>query len=153
MDLTGVPATSFLPNFRESGLAAIFRQVVATGEPYANPEYEFTGFARGVTYWHWALIPLPVEEGGAPDLMIIAFEVTEQVRARKQVENLAAELDATLNAVADALIINNPQGADRSYECDGSADVPLHRRRVREVIEGTLGIPSPAVTGWHAAPP
>ncbi len=118
MNLTGVPASSFLPNFTESGLEAIFRQVEATGEPYTNPEYEFAGFARGMTYWHWALIPLPTEDAGVPDLMIIAFEVTEQVCARKEVEmlaevskRLAAELDASLNAVADALIIDNPKGA------------------------------------------
>ena len=111
------PASSFLPNFRESGLEAIFRQVAASGEPYSNPEYEFAGFARGVTYWHWALIPLPVEAGGLPDLMIIAFEVTEQVRARRQIETLAeaserlaVELSASLNAVADGLIIYNPEG-------------------------------------------
>ena len=117
MDLDGVPVSSFLPNFTESGLEAIFRQVAASGEPYTNPEFEFPGFARGVTYWHWALIPLPTEEGGVPDLMIIAFEVTEQVRARQQVETfanaskrLAAELNATLNAVADGLIIYNPEG-------------------------------------------
>ena len=110
MDLVGVPASSFLPNFHESGVAAIFRQVAASGEPFLNPEYEFVGFARGVTYWHWALIPLPTESGGVPDLMLIAFEVTEQVRARRHVESLAAELDASINAVVDGLIIYNPQG-------------------------------------------
>jgi len=110
MDLTGVPVSAFIPNFTQSGLEAIFQQVAATGTPYVNPEYEFVGYARGITYWHWTLIPLPTEEGGLPDLMIVAFEITEQVRARQQVEVLAAELNVTLNAVADGLIIYNPQG-------------------------------------------
>ena len=122
--LIGIPASIFLPNFVTSGLEAIFRQVLATGVPYANPEYEFSGFARGVTYWHWALIPLPTETSGVPDLMIIAFEVTEQVRARQQIETLAAEMNATLNSIADGLIIYNQRG--EITRINAAADRMLH---------------------------
>jgi len=122
--LIGIPASIFLPNFATSGLAAIFQQVLATGVPYANPEYEFSGFARGVTYWHWALVPLPTDTGGVPDLMIIAYEVTKQVRARQQIETLAAEMNATLNAVADGLIIYNPTGD--IIRINAAADRMLH---------------------------
>jgi PAS domain S-box-containing protein len=89
--LTGRWLHEFIPRAEESGVAAIFRQVAASGEPYVNPEYRHEGFARGATYWRWSL--LPVAGPAAPfDLLLVVTEVTEQVLLRQEAEKLAAAL-------------------------------------------------------------
>ena len=98
-DLTGERLQAFVPRIEESGLGDLFRRVAATREPHFDPEYQHYGFARGVTYWRWSLIPLPAG-GDFPDLMILTTEITEQVLARKaaetaqdQAEGLAEQLE------------------------------------------------------------
>ncbi len=93
-DIIGLRLKDFLPGAEKSGIADICRQVAATGQPYFTPEYEYTGFARGITYWRWAWLPLPAGEGDVPDLMVLLTEVTDQVLARKRIEELNAQLES-----------------------------------------------------------
>jgi diguanylate cyclase (GGDEF)-like protein/PAS domain S-box-containing protein len=70
---------------------AIFRRVVATGEPYtaqANP-FEFADRPdRGVTYWDWALTPVK-DEGRVTGLVHVLLNVTERVRTQERLQFLA----------------------------------------------------------------
>ncbi len=100
---------------------AIFERVRDTGEPYRAVEkpFEFAGQPeRGVTYWNWILVPLRGEGGQTEELLLSLVDVTPQVRARQEVLRLAeesqrraAELDATIDAISDGLIIYEPRGA------------------------------------------
>jgi len=124
-DITGLRLQDFVPRAEESGLVELFRTVAASGQPHTDSEYEHVGFARGVTYWRWSLLPTGAGRQGPPDLMIIAVEITEQVLARKRVEELAAqeeqsaaeaqrradELDAVFAALTEPVVI---------YDADGS---------------------------------
>lgn len=101
-DITGLHLQDFIPDAEESGMADIFRRVAATGRPYIDPEYEYAGFARGITYWRWSVLPLFAEEGGAPDLIVRLTEITEEVLTRKRAEKLAAEAEAQREELAEA---------------------------------------------------
>ncbi|MBD1937094.1 PAS domain-containing protein [Microcoleus sp. FACHB-68] len=116
-DITGVRLQDYLPGSEENGLADIFRRTAATGEAHIDPEYEMVGFARGVTYWRWSLLPLFSSGQVNPDLMVLAIEITEQVLARKQLEELAiqteanlAQLQAILIGMTDGLVIADLNG-------------------------------------------
>ncbi len=101
MDLAGVRVQEFIPRFEESGLLEIFRQAAETGTPYTDPEYPHIGFERGVTYWRWSLLPL-ASTGRHHDLIILATEVTEQVAARRKVEEEQQRLQNVLGALQES---------------------------------------------------
>lgn len=74
---------------------AIFRRVVATGEPftiYANP-FEFPDHPEwGVTYWDWTLHPLKSERGDVEGLLFALLDVTERKRSEDAVRSYATRL-------------------------------------------------------------
>ncbi|TAK36655.1 MAG: PAS domain S-box protein [Chloroflexota bacterium] len=130
MDLTGLRLQEFIPRAEENGLADIFRQVAATGQPHIDPEWKGTGFARGITYWNWVLLPLAPEGGGIPDLMVLAIEITEQVVSRKKIEEIAeiaqqraAQLETILDNMVDAV-----------YVCDAKGRVILLNKAVSRLL-------------------
>jgi signal transduction histidine kinase len=90
--IMGLPLQDFLPQAEESGLAQIFRQVARECRPFVTPEFEYSGFARGTTYWRWSLVPL-AEDATCPDLLLSVTEITEQVAARKKVEELMLDAE------------------------------------------------------------
>jgi PAS domain S-box-containing protein len=119
MDLTGVALQDFVPDAEASGVAGVYREVAATGESRIFEEFELPGFARGVTYWRWLAVPVARPEGEAEgyDVLSMSIEVTEQVLARRRVEEAAglahrqaAELLALLNAIPDAILVWGPEG-------------------------------------------
>jgi signal transduction histidine kinase len=76
---------------------------------------------RGVTYWHWTLVPVRGEGGEVAGLVLSLLDVTPQVRSRRQVEELAAVAQrraAELQAVLDNM-------ADGVYVCDAERRVTL----------------------------
>jgi PAS domain S-box-containing protein len=101
MDIIGRRLQEILPGAEESGVAEIFRKVVETGNPYFDPEQELVGFTRGKTYWRWSLLPLAGTDRPTPDLMILVVDVTDQVTARQQIEDLAAQLTEERRSLAD----------------------------------------------------
>lgn len=106
--LHGRSLNEFIPNAEASGVAGVFRQVAATGEPYINPEYRHEGFNRGTTYWRWSL--LPIRDAAPPyQLLLVVTEITEQVQLRQAAEALASEL-AREQAQLDTLIAQLPIG-------------------------------------------
>ncbi|MBD2043345.1 PAS domain S-box protein [Microcoleus sp. FACHB-672] len=108
-DITGVRLQDYLPAAEENGLADIFRRTAATREAHIDPEYEMEGFARGITYWRWSLLPLLSLGQETPDLMVLAIEITEQVSARKQLEELATQTEASL-AQLQAILAGMTEG-------------------------------------------
>ncbi len=97
---------------------AIFQRVRDTGVPYRAIEKPFE-YAdqpwRGVTYWNWILVPIQGPTGHIWGLLLSLLDVTPQVRARHQTDALArevqqraAELEATLGAISSGLVILGP---------------------------------------------
>jgi PAS domain S-box-containing protein len=97
-DACGYPAEFFMgknhfelyPNGENE---AIFRRVVATGQPftiYANP-FQFPDHPEwGVTYWDWTLHPLRTEDGQVEGLLFALLNVTERTRAAQELERKTA---------------------------------------------------------------
>jgi PAS domain S-box-containing protein len=93
MDIIGLRLQDFLPRAEESGVLEIFRKVAESRQAYLNPEYEFSAFAGRTIYVRWSLLPLSTEEESHPDLMVLLTNISDQVVARKKIEELATQLE------------------------------------------------------------
>ena len=92
-----------VPGSREMGFLEILRTVSRTGERAFFPEYEFGGFARGITYWRVETIPLDRDRSEPPyDVLAVVSEVTEQVVQRQRLGSEAADRAGQLQGVLDA---------------------------------------------------
>lgn len=116
-DLTGLHLTDFIPSAEEEGVAQAIRQA-ATGQLVTLPEFEYRGFEGGVSYFNWMAVPVVrAGDGRGYDVLVMSTDVTEQVLARKRIEELARqanqranELDTVLNAMPDGVIVYDPDG-------------------------------------------
>ncbi|NLT43573.1 MAG: PAS domain S-box protein [Anaerolineae bacterium] len=99
---------------------AIFEAVRDTGRPASHTAKPFA-FAhdpgRGTTYWDWTLTPITGDRGDVTGLVLSLVDVTEAVLGRRRVEELAqqarrhaVELEATVQAIADGMIVYGPSG-------------------------------------------
>ncbi|MGQ9675052.1 MAG: PAS domain S-box protein [Chloroflexota bacterium] len=99
---------------------AIFERVRDTGEAvefYAKPFVYSDRPGRGITYWNWTLVPVREDGGSILGFAFSLTDVTESVRARQRIAELAAEaqrrageLDATFTAIADGIIVYSTTG-------------------------------------------
>ena len=94
----GRPLFEALPDLARQGLELIFEKVLQTGEPCYGQEIpmdiarEHTGLpSRG--YFNFTYQPLRDAQGRTTGLMPIGVEVTEQVIARREVQQLNKKLD------------------------------------------------------------
>ena len=99
----GRPIREVLPEVAEQGILAAFDQVYRTGEPYHLPEQEIWLDIQGTgqpqqLYLDFFLYPLRDAEGHIYGLLDFTYEVTAQVHARQQVQQLNNELEARVQA-------------------------------------------------------
>ncbi len=106
----GLPVRDALPEVVEQGFVALLDTVYRTGEPYYGSELlvrldrEGHGTAQDA-YVNFVYQPRRGVAGQVEGIDVFGFEVTEQVRARQQVEALAARLresEARLRRVVEA---------------------------------------------------
>ncbi|MBI2842019.1 MAG: SpoIIE family protein phosphatase [Armatimonadetes bacterium] len=97
-----------MPYFEYSGLADILRKVKETRELFAAHEFELRDPVRG-SIW-WSLSVRFVDIGGSEDaLLVTAFEVSEQVNARRRIEKSRRRAQAMLqvqNAISSSLALD-----------------------------------------------
>ena len=91
-DIVGRRLQEILPGAEESGVVDVFRRVASTGVAYFDPEQALVGLTKGTTYWRWSLLPLISADRATHDLVILVVDVTDQVTARLQIEQLADQL-------------------------------------------------------------
>lgn len=99
---------------------AIFERVRETGEAiqYLAKPFEFSDQPwRGVTYWDWTLTPIKGVDGQVEGLVLSLVDVTEDVRARMRIEELAEEarrradeLDSVFAAMSDVVVVYDAGG-------------------------------------------
>ncbi|MHB8997323.1 MAG: sensor histidine kinase [Armatimonadota bacterium] len=97
-DLTGLHLTDFVPTAEEEGVTRPIRQAAA-GQVVSLPEFEYLGFERGPSYFQWTAVPVNRSDGAGYDVLIMATEITDQVVARRKIEELAREAQAQRDLV------------------------------------------------------
>lgn len=94
--VVGKPLLEALPEFVDQSAASLMRRVIETGVPYVNPET--TGYLdRGggvLVKTHFNLVYQPVrgDSGAFDGVLIIAQDITAQVRARQELQAAKARL-------------------------------------------------------------
>jgi two-component system, OmpR family, phosphate regulon sensor histidine kinase PhoR len=115
--VTGAPLAEFLPRAEESGILAIFRRVVETGEPVSLAEFEYAGESGRTIFYDWSLVPL--REGGdrVTGLILLISDVTDRVLSRQRIEELAwdaaqraGELETVIASIADGVMVTDAEG-------------------------------------------
>ncbi|HEX2078051.1 MAG TPA: ATP-binding protein [Longimicrobium sp.] len=95
-DILGKPALDALPEVRGQGFDVLLDGVLATGEPFIGREIPLR-VARGPgaeleeVYVDFAYLPLVEADGTRTGVIAHGHDVTEQVRARREVERLLRE--------------------------------------------------------------
>ena len=105
-DIAGKPVLEALPELRGQGYDELLRGVMRTGQPAVAREslvkLERAGSLQD-TYWTFIYAPLRDRGGVVDRVMTICQEVTEQVRARQQVEASLRARDEFLSSAAHDL--------------------------------------------------
>lgn len=108
--VAGLRIEEFVPRAAEVGLVAMLRDVAEGGERrHQDAELRHDGFARGATWWRWSVRAV-ASEGGVTDLVMLASDVTDQVRAREQVELDRRRLEAVLRALPAGVFVADAGG-------------------------------------------
>ncbi len=93
-DVTGLTHRAAFPELAGQGFYELFARVYATGEPWHGPEtlarYDRDGTGVVDTWLDLRLEPVRDADGHVMGLLNFAVDVTEQVRARREVERLLA---------------------------------------------------------------
>jgi signal transduction histidine kinase/HAMP domain-containing protein len=136
----GARVEEVVPRGEASGLAERLRRVARGDLPQADSEHRFDGAARGTTWLRWSLRAIPSQDRlGARDLLFLATDVTEQVQARRRVEEDRRRLETVLRTlpvgvvIADAAggIVTSNDAARRMLGGPAARAVPEELARVR----------------------
>jgi PAS domain S-box-containing protein len=88
-ELIGRTLKEVWPDLQGKGIFELFDRVYKTGEPFSANEFPatFLGNSTGETnYYNFILYPVQNSSGNVTDLMVHAYDVTQQVLARKKIE-------------------------------------------------------------------
>ncbi|MBC6698421.1 PAS domain-containing protein [Hymenobacter puniceus] len=118
-DLLGKPIRAVWPELASHGILDVLDQVYQTGEPFSATEvpvqadFTRTGKLEQV-YYNFFFLALRDAEGRINGVLNFSYDVTEQVRARQQVQQLNQELEARiLERTAEALAARAEAEAQR----------------------------------------
>ena len=104
-DLLGKPLLEALPELRGHGFDTRLDRVMATGEPYFGNELPSKTRHAGEMIVNFVYTPMRDAAGKVSGVLVSVVDVTEQVRSRKRVEVLVAQLQLSeerLRRVVDA---------------------------------------------------
>jgi PAS domain S-box-containing protein/excisionase family DNA binding protein len=102
-DLLGKSVREALPQVASQGYLDLLDRVYRTGEPFVDRELCMSIYRAGsttpqVAFLDTLLEPIRDEDGWVDGILVHAVDVTEQVRAREQVEELARQLEDQLES-------------------------------------------------------
>jgi len=91
------PLFDAMPETRGQGLEALLAEVRRTGEPYVGRELPVT-LARldgglETVFFNFVYQPLRAADGSVTDILVVATDVTVEVRARRGAEAMSAEFE------------------------------------------------------------
>jgi nitrogen-specific signal transduction histidine kinase len=97
-DIVGKPIRAALPELAEQAIMPVLDGVYRTGEPFFGNEYPVTlerGGALQECFFNFVYQPSYGPDGKVEGILVLAFEVTAQVQARRRVELLSRDLEAS----------------------------------------------------------
>ena len=100
------PLFELLPEISGQGFEELLAGVLATGEPHVAHEMPSTidrDGRRDTVYWNFVYQPMREADGAVTGITVVATEVTAQVTARRQLEQLNQELEARVFERTQAL--------------------------------------------------
>lgn len=89
------------PEIEGQGIYELFNRVFTSGQPYIAHEFPASFMEKGSMkngYYDFVAQPIKNSEGRVTDILIHAFEVTEQINAKKQVEESQQQLTFAIDA-------------------------------------------------------
>jgi PAS domain S-box-containing protein len=106
-DILGKTVSEVLPEVVEQGVLAILDEVYTTGTPFIGTEFPVRFDRRGdgvleEAYYTFVYQPLRTVHGEIEGILTHSVEVTEQVLARRRVEELNRQLEAERDALRQA---------------------------------------------------
>ncbi|NVJ19661.1 GAF domain-containing protein [Myxococcus sp. AM011] len=96
-DIAGKPVREALPELHEQ-IVPLLDRVYLTGEPFFGNELQVPVLRQGVVkdcFFNFIYQPIYDSSGTVEGIAVVAFEVTDQVRARQRAERLREELEIT----------------------------------------------------------
>lgn len=134
----GAPVEEMVQGAEALGLVHELRRVASGAASHPSAEVRLDRLDRAPAWWRWSVRALPsVERAGGRDLLIVATDVTEQVTARRRVEEDRGRLEAVLEALPVGVVIADRDG--RILEANEAA---------RAVWGGVLPDRPARVAGW-----
>ncbi|MBW7468410.1 PAS domain-containing sensor histidine kinase [Pontibacter aydingkolensis] len=134
-DVMGKPILKVIPEAVEQGFKELLDQVMATGVPYVANEVPLVLERNKINetlYLNFVYHPLRDEQGFVTGIIAVAIDISEQVRARQEIESINKELLAT-NSDLDNFV----------YSASHDLKAPIHNieglvNALLEYIPGTM---------------
>ena len=129
-DILGKPVAEALPEVAEQGFVELLDSVYRTGEPFVGTEMRLLlqrepGAPAEERFLNFVYQPLAGADGSVSGILAHGVDVTDQVEARRQLEEQAAELEAQ----KEELEVQAAQMEEIQAELETSND-ELHRANV-----------------------
>ena len=127
-DFVGKSIYESLPDVKQR-VSHLFDHVLATGKPYHGYEFEFTinrYEKKEQTYFNFVYQPLREEDNTISGIIVIATEVTDQVRTRKAFEQKEVQFRKLVSQSPIAMAIL--RGHDHVIEIANNAMLAIWRK-------------------------
>ena len=125
--VVGRPLFEALPEVAGMGFEELLQQVLTSGEAHEAYEMPSTLHRNGrleTVYWNFVYLPLYEADGHRSGVMVVATEVTEQVEARRQAQQLNQALEARV--------------LERTQQLEAALREAEHQREQAHVQQGLL---------------
>jgi len=122
-EIIGKPLFEALPEVRGQGFEELLAGVVTTGEPFVGREVPVMiartpGASLEERFVDFVYLPMTESDGTRSGILVHGTDITEHVRARREVERLLAESERT----REELAVSNDQLQDQQVELEAQTE-------------------------------